>query len=406
MQLRRIRLKELCSGTEEDRLTSSTQRSYCRYNQLADHPTNMRHRVLDVCTRIILTAFTVLLCASDIIYAETKPASYLLRLAHENLEGNSCVLLQENGTFHYESGDRYSTRVYEGQVPASQLNDLSEVLQKLSMISQKQIEEPLIHGPYDLVDVGFTKDGASRELLFRTAEGQVPYKKSLQPLLQWMDRLHKLPHRQVSEDAGKQNCLPRRRLRLIPREEFVEQPPAPTPKPSFGSRQPTLAPKPAAIPAKVTPILQLGMLTRNSSGARQSCTLVASDGQFHFEARAQSTGSKTVKTQFAKGRLADEDLQTLHSILDAPALAKLRHHEPAGGMALNIMGQVIELYIARGGGVQELILTDSTHRNTFFFAGDGDVSKADALLKFVHQHFETRASPGASSDRNGCTDLQ
>jgi hypothetical protein len=148
------------------------------------------------------------------------------------------------------------------------------------------------------------------------------------------------------------------------------------------------------------------MLTRNSVGARQSCALVASDGQFRFEARAQNVGSKTVKTSFANGRLADQELQVLHALLDAPALAKLHHHEPPGGMPLNIMGQVIEVYIARGAGVQELILTDSTHRNTFFFAGDGDVSKADELLKFVRQQLESKAAPGVSSDRNGCTDLR
>lgn len=356
--------------------------------------------------RGLLITSAVLLFACVVSLGETKLTSYLLRVAHENLEGNSCVLLQENGTFHYESGDRYYTRVYEGRVPAPQMSQVNELLQQLTTISQQEIEEPLIHGPYDLVDVGFTDGGAWRELLFRTAESQVAFKKSLQPLLEWMNRLHKLPHRQFSEDAGKQNCLPRRRLRLIPRDEFVERPPLPMPKPNFGSRQPELAPKPAAIPAKVTPLLQLGMLTRNSVGARQTCALVASDGQFRFEARAQSTGSKSVKTSFANGRLADADLQTLHSLLDAPALVKLRHHEPPGGMALNIMGQVIELYIARGAGVQELVLTDSTHRNTFFFAGDGDVSKADGLLKFVHQHFETKAAPGAGSIRNGCTDLQ
>jgi hypothetical protein len=366
----------------------------------------MPHAPSGVRPRRFLFALAIVLCVCTAVYGETKPASYLLRLAHENLDGTSCVLLQQDGTFHYENGDRYSTRVFKGQVPVAQLNEVNQLLQKLSAISQKQIEEPLLHGPYDMVDVGFIEDGASRELFFRTAESQAAYKTSLQPLLQWMDRLHKLPHRQLSEDAGKQNCLPRHKLRLMPRDEFVEQPPPPAPKPSFGSKQPTLAPKPAAIPANLTPLLQLGMLTRNSSGARQSCALVASDGQFRFEVSAQKTGSKNVKTSFANGQLADQDLQALHSLLDAPALAKLRHHEPPGGMALNIMGEVIELYIARGAGVQELLLTDSTHRNTFFFGGDGDVSKADRLLKFINQNFESKAAPGPSSNRNGCTDLQ
>ena len=366
----------------------------------------MLHALFGVRLRNLLAGLAMLLCACSAGFGETRTSSYLLRLAHENLDGNSCVLLQQDGTFHYENGDRYSTRVYEGHVPASQLNDVNKILQKLSTVSQKQIEEPLIHGPYDIVDVGFVEDGAWRELFFRTSESQAAYKSLLQPLLQWMERLHRLPHRQFSEDAGKQNCLPRHRLRLIPRAEFVEQPPPPEPKPNFGSTQPALAPKPAAVPAKVAPLLQLGMLTRNSSGARQSCALVASDGHFRFEVAAQKTGSKKMQTLFANGQLAEEDLQALHSLLDVPALAKLSHHEPPGGMELNIMGQVIELYIARGAGVQELVLTDSTHRNTFFFAGDADVSKAAALLNFIHQHFESKAKPGASSERNGCTDLR
>ncbi len=355
-------------------------------------------------TRFVI-GFAMVLLLGATAFCQTKPSSYMLRLAHENLDGNACVLLREDGSFHYENGDRYYTRVYEGQVPGTQLSEIGELIQKLSAISQNQIEEPLIHGPYDLIDIGFTENRVWRELLFRTTESQQSYKKFLQPLLQWMDRLHKLPHHQFSEDAGKQNCLPRHRLRLIPRDEFVEQPP-PMPSPRYGTSQPALAPKPSATSAKITPLLQLGMLTRNSAGARQSCTLVASDGQFRFEGRSQSTGSQTVKTFFARGRLGDEELQALHSLLDAPALAKLHHHEPPGGMALNIMGEVIELYIARAAGVQELVLTDSTHRSTFFFAGDGDVSRAAPLLKFVHQQFETRAVPGLSSERNGCTDLQ
>ena len=413
MQLRWVWIEKLGVGLEENRLisgqpgqtaltqTNSIKQTLRHHTHMPKGPDDFRFSTE---TRFLIGIAMALLMGAP-GFCQTKPISYMLRLAHETREGNACVLLQKDGTFHYEKGDRYDTRVYEGQIPSAQLGEVGEFLQKLFSVSQKQIEEPLIHGPYDLIDIGFKENGAWRELVFRTAESEQPYKQAVQPLLEWMDRLHKLPHHQFSEDAGKQNCLPRHRLRLIPREEFVEEPPAPTVTPNYGTAQPALAPKPAGTSAKITPLLQLGMLTRNSTGARQSCTLVASDGQFRFEGRSQSTGSQTVKTFVARGRLGGEDLQALHALLDAPALAKLHHHEPPGGMALNIMGEVIELYIARGAAVQELVLTDSTHRSTFFFAGDGDVSRAEPLLKFLHQYFETKAVPGLSSERNGCKDL-
>jgi hypothetical protein len=350
--------------------------------------------------RLLPTISLIVLSASS-AFSQDEKNPYVMRLAHEGVTGTACVLLQEDGAFHYETGDRYNTRVYEGEVPSAQLREVNDELRELLQLSQMQIEEPLIHGPYDIVDVGFTQEGAWRELLFRTVESQAPYRKSLQPLLQWMYRLHKLPRRELSEDAGKRNCLPRRKLRLIPRDEFSEQPPTLKPGPGFASARPPLVPK----TAQVTPLLQLGSLTRSPHGAHQNCVLVASNGEYRFEARTQSTGSKTVNTFLTKGQFAAEDLQTLQGLLNAPSLVNMRHHEPPGGMALNLMGSLLELYVSRGSGVQELILTDNTHRNTWFYAGDGDISRADPIVKFLREHVESNAMPATNAERNGCTEL-
>src|SRR5207302_78544 len=131
-------------------------------------------------------AVTLLLTSAA--FSQAEPVPYILRLSHENLSGTTCALLQQDGTFHSEVGDRYSTRVYQGKIPGEQVTEVEGALQKLTQVSQRQIEEPLIHGPYDTVDVAFTERGRWRALLFQTTDSQAPYKKSLEPLLHWMDK--------------------------------------------------------------------------------------------------------------------------------------------------------------------------------------------------------------------------
>jgi hypothetical protein len=72
-------------------------------------------------------------------------------------------------------------------------------------------------------------------------------------------------------------------------------------------------------------------------------------------------------------------------------------------MPLNIMGAVLELSINRGANFQDLILTDSTHRNTFYFSGDADLSTADPLLKFLREKIESQATAVGGAEENGCS---
>jgi hypothetical protein len=114
-----------------------------------------------------------------------------------------------------------------------------------------------------------------------------------------------------------------------------------------------------------------------------------------------------VENRIALGQITAEEMQRLEKILDAPALATIRHHEPPDTMPLNIMGSVLELSIVRASEVQELVLTDTQHRNTFFYAGDGDISRAKALLQFVQENVEReKLRVTSSSELNGCSETQ
>jgi hypothetical protein len=359
-----------------------------------------RHRFFGA----ISVAAVVFLAAANGL-PESKAITYVVRMAQETSLNSTCVLLQDTGAFHYESGDRQQTRVLEGKISAAQLEALRQNLGKLYDLSQAEIEEPLIHGPRNLVDIHIFRKAGSKELLFRSRESQQAYATGLNPLLRWMYGLRKLPHRELSEDAGKRNCLPRKSLVLKSREKSPAQAP-PIRTPIAGRRIAPPSTEVAPSPPPVQALVRLAFMQKTSSDARQTCVLVAEDGQYRFERRHQKDGSKKVENSMAVGRLTAPDLNELRNILASPALVGIRHREPPAGMPLHIKGAVLELSINRASGVQDLILTDSTRRSTFFYSGDADITYARPLLGYIGKQIEPRAAPpGKASELNGCGQL-
>ncbi|HXU15042.1 MAG TPA: hypothetical protein VN708_07920 [Terriglobales bacterium] len=352
----------------------------------------------------ISVAAVVFLAAANGL-PESKAITYVVRVAQETSINSTCVLLEDTGAFHFESGDRLQTKVLEGELSAAQLEALRQNLGKFYDLSQAEIEEPLIHGPRNLVDIHIFRKEGTKELLFRSAESQQAYAADLNPLLRWMYGLRKLPHRELSEDAGKRNCLPRKSLVLKSREENPP-PAAPVRTPLAGRRIAPPAGRVAPSDPLVQPLVRLKLMQKTSSDARQTCALVAEDGRYRFERRRQKNESKKVDNLVAVGRLTTDDLNQLRSILASPALVGIRHREPPDGMPLNIKGAVLELSINRASGVQDLILTDSTRRSTFFYSGDADITSAVPLLGLIRKQIEPRAvPPGKASELNDCSQL-
>ncbi len=336
---------------------------------------------------------------------ESKAITYVVRVAQETFLDSTCVLLEDTGAFHFESGDRQQTKVLEGEISAAQLEALRQNLGKFYDLSQADIEEPLIHGPRNLVDIHIFRKGDTKELLFRSGESQKAYAADLTPLLRWMYGLRKLPHRELSEDAGKRNCLPRKSLVLKSREKSPPQAPSIRTPLAAGRIAPSSRDVAPSHPLVQT-LVRLELMQKTSSDARQTCVLVAEDGQYRFERRQQKNGSRKVENSMAVGWLTAGDLTELRSILASPALVGIRHRAPPDGMPLHIKGAILELSINRASGIQDLILTDSTRRSTFFYSGDADITKAGTLLRYVGKRIEPRAAPaGKASELNGCGQL-
>jgi hypothetical protein len=328
--------------------------------------------------------------------------SYLLRMEHTSLESQGCVLLRKTGFFHLESDSGDSTKVFEGNLSADTLRQIKNELQEgnLKALSQEQIEEPLIRRS-EFLRLEILRDDHWQELTFRSADSQEPYRKSLQPIIRWMNDLHRQPHNELSEDAGKNNCLPPREIALKKRTEEV----SPEPAPSNGKSSTPLNPSDsAAKPEPVPTLLQLGSLSVKSHAVRQACVLVVANGFYRAEEQKQKEGSKRVETRITGGKFVPEEISQLQQLLDDPSIAGI-HHRRTSHMTLPMSGEMLNLQIYRSSGLQDVVLssTFNHHDVPFFYSGDGDIQSAQPLLKFLAEHVWTSNSGSLDpSLRNDC----
>jgi len=346
----------------------------------------------------------VFLLAPVIASAQVKNSAYLLRLEHTSSESHLCVLLKKDGFFHLESDNGDSTKVFEGSVGSEPLGRVQRELQdkELEALSQGQIEEPLNTKP-EFLQFDISRDDEWQELTFFSAESQQPYRRSLQPLIRWLDDLHKVPHKELSEDAGKNNCLPPGKIALRKRGE--EAPHQSAEIRANPARVPTTEP-PVAQPDPTPALLRVSSLGVKSHVVRQTCFLVTANGFYRAEEREQKEGSSTRKAKITGGKFTPEETSQLQQLLNAPAIAEI-HHRKTSRMVLSMSGEMLNLQISRPPGVQDVVLSSTFNRRDvpFFYSGDGDIQSAQPLLKFLAEHIWMNNSGGLDPNlRNGCQD--
>jgi hypothetical protein len=343
-----------------------------------------------------------LILAPTLACAQVELSPYLLRLEHRTIGASSCVLLQKSGFFHLEFDKGDSTKVFEGTLDADQLRRIESELQdnRLETLSQKQIEEPLIRSR-DLLLLNISRDDHWQEVSFLSAESQEPYRQSLEPLVRWLNDLHKLPHKELSEEAGKNNCLAPGKIALKKREKGIPHTPVES---SPNPAQMTSALPSTAQPEPIDPLLRVFSSRVKSDAVREACVLVAANGFYRAEQRAQKVGAKKVETKVTGGRFTPEETSQLRELLNNPAIAGIRHRKTSR-MTLPMSGEMMTLQIYKSSDVQDVVLSSTFNRRDvpFFYSGDGDISSAQPLLKFFDEHVWTAGSGRLDpSLRNGC----
>jgi hypothetical protein len=314
----------------------------------------------------------LVLVAVSIASAQVNP-SYLLRLDHSTFEDHSCALLQSTGAFHLEVYYGDDVKVFEGTIQKSNLPQIERALNAnaLANLSKDQIQEPLMRTQHDELQVTVFRGGHWQDLFFQSSDSQQDFAQSLRPLVRWLDRLHKLPHRELSEDEGKNNCLPRKVIALKSRVSDLPVPtstdlvtPKTTPHVLYAGPAPQPQPQLPAQPPPVSALLRVYSFEKKSDSAHESCALVGNDGRYRSEDRTQKAG-KSVNTNVFTGQMASAGLQQLHQLLDDPKLQKIKHHEPPGHAPVSMMGDILDISISHASAIQQFILSSRFNRPDF-----------------------------------------
>jgi hypothetical protein len=170
------------------------------------------------CISVIAFIFVVLPTAWASDQQTVTPATvpYLLRMERLRSDQDVCVLVRRDGQYHLEQLNVASIRIFEGMLPNEELESLENLLTKerLSQLQQGDIAAQLGTAEQDKLFVSILRPAHWQNLEFDSAENRKPYEEFLNPLLKWMDHLQKEKAKELTEESGRNNCLPPREIKL------------------------------------------------------------------------------------------------------------------------------------------------------------------------------------------------
>ncbi|MGH9513055.1 MAG: hypothetical protein ACRD2U_13065 [Terriglobales bacterium] len=164
-----------------------------------------------------------LLSLSVVIVAQDNPRftyPYLLHLQTMTFDDQACVLLRRDGRFHLEVEKGDHTKVFEGTLPGQKMGEVQQLINnaQLTELTQRQVAVPT--GPIilDELHIDVFRGDHWQVLFFPDVSTRRPFDNFVEPLVQWLQALPKQPHRELSEDEGKNDCQLPKRLVLKRRE--------------------------------------------------------------------------------------------------------------------------------------------------------------------------------------------
>lgn len=356
------------------------------------HSLSLVHRLtiqLMFCLALGLSAV-----AQDGVADQFANYPFLLRLEHTTHNSKVCVLLRRDRQFHLERTHSDRTLVIEGQLAESEFLKLKQTLDSgdLQKISQQRIVPPLLYPMNDQLQVNVFRKDHWQNLLFPESTSQIPFRLTLKPLVTWLNGLHNEPHREASEDEGKNNCLPPEKLELTIRTKD---------SPASGKAG-------EGNPQSSQPNSFLMRYSRDRVANRnleRTCVIVNPTGLYRMERGSQPATFK-MKTTVFEGSVTDGELQELGYILDAPGLKTLHHQNRISGVAVRD-ADVISLSILRDNETQELIFSGyvavRSHGKGTSSSATDDTSSIEPIQKWLETSVESKdLVPLKSAPANNC----
>jgi hypothetical protein len=296
----------------------------------------------------------------------TKEPTYLMRLERIRKGEDVCVLLRGDGQYHLEFQTGQNVKVFEGELDPDGVRQAIHIvsLDQLFDLEQKRIPEPLLTADDDQVMLAVLRPRDTwQQLTFPDSPSRDPYRDALVPLLEWFDRIQKRKGRSLSEEAGRNSCLPPRNLEFATRTPTLRAPDATN---SNSTSEPDTAdafPRDAhAAPEGTSPeptyIFRMVESEYVKGTITMSCRIVSRSGQYHFVKQSREPGSRKVRSVMRDGVLNEGQMAVLRQILRAPELKEPRPSPRPSGSAM--------------------LLGEGPTQSVLWFPQDGTVQKVEA----------------------------
>ncbi len=350
---------------------------------------------------LILLAFCLPSAPQDSVADQIANYPFLLRLEHTTKGSRVCVLLRRNGEFHLEHTHGDETEVSEGRIPDAELVTLKGALNndELQRISQQMIIPPLLDTTVDQVQVNVVRTDHWQNLYFADSTSQIPFGAALKPLLTWMSELHEQPHRTLTEDAGKNNCLTPKKLHLTIRTKDSSRPRTEKSEANTSS----VTNKPQSAQAKSF-LMRYSMDHYSGGVLQRTCVIVSPAGNFRMEKGNQQLTYK-MKASVFEGSIPGNELQELNQLLETSDLRTLHHQNRLASKRMR-EAVVVSVSIPREKDIQELLfssyIADPTGRND---SGDviDDTTSIQPLQKWIKTSIDNqKLKPVKSATPDSC----
>ncbi len=275
---------------------------------------------------------------------ETAASVYLLRLERARFLQSVCVLLSGNGQYHLERHTLQKVRVFEGSLDADELRSVVHILSgdRLFNLEQKQIPDLMLKSDNDQVMLEIHRPGSWQQLVFPDSASREPFRDAMDPLLKWFEAVNKRKMHELSEEAGRNNCLPPSKPEFTQRRETQSQQPVTSTPPS--------ANVPPPLPTYALQMFDNRMVNYQT---QVSCLLVATSGAYHLVKQSKSY-NKGLSNMVLDGTLNPPELASLRAILDAPDLVNQPEEKQEVEVIFATDSYFTRLTIPRSGKVQKI----------------------------------------------------
>ncbi|HZQ67457.1 MAG TPA: hypothetical protein VFA68_02970 [Terriglobales bacterium] len=305
----------------------------------------------------------------------------LARMERSQPGEDVCVLVSQTGNYRLEQQVRTETRVFVGQLAASELQSLQLLLndKNLRAITPDQVKYKPTPFTFDFVTFDIFREHESQHLVFKSPDSRKPFHDSVEPLLKWMSAIQKAPHQRVAE-SNASRCRP-------------------------GTDNP--ADSDAARAA--TYLLVFKTSHAGNSQLKRTCEVIYSDGRYHREEGSQKAG-QPLTARVSESSVTPEKLAELRELLDSADLKNSTHEAPSDEWAAEI--EIIKASIPRGYFVQNLVFANyfGAPQNPGHVGGlkndlrgvDKEIKVIKPLQMWLKANVEATASTPVDTAANDC----